>query len=367
MKSRTKTTRVTRRTFLAGATAAASAVAMAGARPAAAAALDGKEIRVLTWSDPTGQAAVNNILKPFMKETGARIIPDLTGATSQMVAKIKASAARPQYDLVILSGVGAVQLAQEGLLEKPDAAKLPNLKDVVERYRTGADGYGVGYFLWNDGMLYSTADFPAAPRSYETLWDPANKDRIVLPPGENVEAMELTLVAIKLAGGDIRHPDAGFEMLAKLRPNVVALASDPAQIAELFRSKAVTAGGVYSPLVFPDYIKNPDYALGATLNLDEGFFTDLQFMVMPKGHPGDADAVHALIDFALSPSVQAAMAEEVWYGPINGKVTLPESVRNSPYIPTAAMVAEKSNEVDKAYLASVRDEWIRRYNEALNG
>src|SRR5262245_32928894 len=218
-----KANRVSRRHFLAG-TAAVAAAATPGMpwvrRALADQQFAGKEIRVLTWSDPTGQAAVKNILKPFMAETGARIIPDLTGATSQMVAKIKASAARPQHDLVILSGVGAVQLAQAGLLEKPDPAEIPNLQQVLEQYRLGADGYGVGYFLWNDGLLYSTAAYSQAPTSYKALWDPKNKGKIVLPPGENVEAMELTIIATKLAGVDIRHPDAAFRLLSELRPNL---------------------------------------------------------------------------------------------------------------------------------------------------
>ena len=51
---------------------------------------------MLTWTDVTGQAAVRNIVKLFEKQTGARVIADLTGTTAQMVAKIKASAARPQ-------------------------------------------------------------------------------------------------------------------------------------------------------------------------------------------------------------------------------------------------------------------------------
>ena len=79
---------VSRRTFLAG-TAAIAAAAAPGMpwvkRALADQEFAGKEIRVLTWSDPTGQAAVKNILKPFMAKTGARIVPDLTGATSQMV------------------------------------------------------------------------------------------------------------------------------------------------------------------------------------------------------------------------------------------------------------------------------------------
>ena len=61
---------VSRRTFVAGAAAAATALQMPWVRRASAAEFSGKEIRVLTWSDATGQAAVRNILQPFEKATG---------------------------------------------------------------------------------------------------------------------------------------------------------------------------------------------------------------------------------------------------------------------------------------------------------
>ena len=109
---------LSRRTFVAGAAAATTALQMPWIRRASAADFAGKKIRVLTWSDATGQAAVRNILQPFEKATGAKIIADLTGTTSDMIAKIKASAARPQYDLVILSGFGANTLAGAVLGEK---------------------------------------------------------------------------------------------------------------------------------------------------------------------------------------------------------------------------------------------------------
>src|SRR5215471_137918 len=99
-----RTRHVRRRTFLkaAACAGAVSALPMPWVRGAQAQQFAGKELRVLTWSDPTGRAAVRNILQPFEAETGAKVIADLTGTTSEMIAKIKASASRPQYDLVIL-------------------------------------------------------------------------------------------------------------------------------------------------------------------------------------------------------------------------------------------------------------------------
>ncbi|MBZ0261898.1 MAG: extracellular solute-binding protein [Hyphomicrobiales bacterium] len=327
----------------------------------------GKEVRVLTWSDATGQAAVKNILQPFEKATGARVIADLTGTTSDMIAKIKASAASPQYDLVILSGFGANTLAGADLLEKPDTSAMPNFADIAPAYQTGANGFGVGYYLWSDGLLFNTAVYPTAPTSYKALWDPANKGKIFLPPAKNLLAMELVIVAAKLAGGDQMNPDAGFKLLAQLKENVLTISSNANQLAELFRSKSLNVGGVYSPLEMSSFIPNPEYNVSGTYDLEEGFFVDLQYMVVPKGHPGDSEVIHALMNQAMDPEVQGKMAEAVWYGPTNQKAVLSDKAKASPFIPSPEVVKNRVVQVDAAHLASVTEDWMKRYTEAVGG
>lgn len=325
---------------------------------------DGKTIRILTWTDATGQAAVRNIAKPFEAATGAKVIADLTGATSEMVAKIKASAAEPQFDIVILSGVGAIELANAGLLQKPDEGALPNMANVIPNMRTGASGFGVGYFLYCDGLLFNTKTFSSnVPTTYEVLWDEKYKGRLFLPPPQYTEAMELTVVAAKIAGGDERNPEPGFKLLEKLRDRVVLLADNQAQLADLFRTNSLDVGGVYSPMLMSDFISKPEYNLSGTLRLKEGFFYDLQFMIIPKGHPGDDAVIHAFINYALDPSVQSKMAEEVWYGPINQKATLSEKAKTSPYVVSGETVAKSGITLDKEYLSTVRQDWIQRYTE----
>ncbi len=361
---------VDRRTFLKTAALGAAAISLPRVGPAEAAdgPFSGKELRVLTWSDATGKAAVKNILKPFEERTGAKIIADLTGTTSDMIAKIKASAARPQYDVVILSGFGANALVEAGLLAKPDPSKIPNMAAVDDKYKTGADGYGVGYFLWSDGLLYNTKTYPTPPKTYGVLWDDANKGKIFVPSSTNLAAMELVIVATKLAGGDaFVDPEPGFKLLAELKDRVLTISTNPNQLADLFRSGSLNAGGPYSPLVLTKFINDPAYNLSGTYDLDEGFFVDLQYMVSPKGHPGDVEVVHALYDFALDPAVQGAMAEEVWYGPINGDTVLSNAAKNNPNIPSPDVIKNRTNVMDGAELARVRDDWITRYKSAIGG
>jgi putative spermidine/putrescine transport system substrate-binding protein len=355
-----------RRTFIVGAAAAATALSMPWIKRASAAEFSGKEIRVLTWSDATGQAAVRNILKPFEEKTGARIISDLTGTTSDMIAKIKASAARPQYDLVILSGFGASTLAGAGLLEKLSADALPNLAQVASQYRTGADGFGIGYFLWSDGLVFNSKTYADAPKSFGVLWDDSNKGKIFLPPADNLYALELIIVAARMAGGDAMNPDPGFQKLKELKDRSLLISSNANQLADMFRSSSLNAGGVYSPLEMSSFIPNPEYNLSGTYDLEEGFFVDLQYMVVPKGHPGDTEVIAALVNHALDPNVQGKMADEVWYGPINENAVLSEQAMKSPYIPSPAVIKNRTVKVDAAHLASVRDDWIKRYTEAVS-
>lgn len=364
-KLSSRTTMLDRRTFVsATAGLAAAGLVPFGGRSAHAQQFAGKEIRILTWTDATGQAAVRNIAKPFEAATGAKVVADLTGATSEMVAKIKASASAPQFDVVILSGVGAIELANAGLLQKPDAGQIPNVANVIPNMRLGASDFGVGYLLYCDGLLFNTKTFPSdPPTSFEALWDEKHKGRLFLPPPQYTEAMELTVVAAKLAGGDERNPEPGFKLLEKLKDRVVLLGDNQAQVADLFRTDSLDIGGVYSPMLMADFISKPEYNLSGTLRLKEGFFYDLQFMIIPKGHPGDDAVIHAFINHALDPAVQSKMAEDVWYGPINQQATIADSVKNSPYVVSGETVAKSGITLDKEYLSTVRQDWIQRYTE----
>jgi putative spermidine/putrescine transport system substrate-binding protein len=363
----TKDIRLSRRSLLAA--GAAGAAALAFPMPFVRAQtpnFSGKTLRLLTWSDDTGLAALENIAKTFEELTGAKVIADRTGSTSEMVAKLKASGERPQYDVITLAGVGAYALADAGLLEKPDLNQLPNLKDVDPRFQTGADGHGIGYLLWTDGLIYNTQTFATPPKSYQELWDEKYAQRLFLPPSTYTEAFDLIITAARLTGGDISNPESGFEKLAELRDRVLTFGENPTQIAELFRSNSLDIGGVYSPAFLVQALKDPSYNVGATLDLEEGFYADLMYTIMPKSRPGESEVAHAFINHSLDPKVQGAMAEAVLNGPVNTKAILSDTAKASPFIVKPELLGEKAIMHDKDSIAAVRDEWIKRYTQVLS-
>jgi len=325
----------------------------------------GKTLRLLTWSDDTGLAVLRNIAQTFEARTGARVIADRTGSTSEMVAKLKASGNRPQYDVITLAGVGALTLAQAGLLDKPDLNQLPHLQQVDPRFRTGADGHGIGYLLWTGGLIYNTRTFKSAPTSYEEMWNPRHAKRIFLPPSTWTDALDTIVAAAKLSGGGASNTEAGFKRLAELKDRVLTFGENPTQIAELFRSNALDIGGVYAPAFFAKELKDPNSGLGATYKLKEGFFADLMYTIMPKNRPGDSDVVHAFINHTLDPVVQGKMAEDVLNGPVNQKAVLSAAAQKSPYIIKPEQLNEQAVIHDKSVIAGVRESWIKRYTQTF--
>jgi len=326
----------------------------------------GKTVRILTWSDDTGLAVLRNIAQTFEAQTGARVIADRTGSTSEMVAKLKAAGSRAQYDVITLAGVGATTLAAAGLLEKPDLNQLPNLQNVDPRFRTGADGYGIGYLLWTGGLLYNTRSFKEAPTSYEEMWNPTHKQRLFLPPATWTDALDTIVAAAKLSGGGASNAEAGFKRLAELKDRVLTFGENPTQIAQLFRSNALDIGGVYAPAFFAKDLKDPSSGMGATYNLKEGFFADLMYTIMPKSHPGDSAVVHAFLNHTLDPVVQGRMAEDVLNGPVNQKAVLSAAAQKSPYIIKPEQLGDKAVIHDKAVIGAVRESWIKRYTQTFS-
>ena len=244
------TSKITKRSLLKAGIGLATVMAMPAIVTASTKKYQGKTIRLLTWSDNTGLAVLENIAKPFEAATGAKVIVDRTGSTSEMVAKLRAAGDRAQYDIITLAGVGAVELAKDGLLAKPDLNKLPNLQKVDPRFRTGADGHGIGYLLWTGGLIYNTKTFNEAPTSYKQMWDEQYDGRIFLPPATWTDALDTVFATSKMLGGDGTDAKAAFNKLAELRPRLLTFGENPSQISELFRSDALDIGGVYAPAFF---------------------------------------------------------------------------------------------------------------------
>src|SRR5215471_21367218 len=77
-----------------------------------------------------------NIIEPFQKKFGVKIVHDATGTSSTTYAKIRASKGAPGFDVAAaLSPPEALLGAKESLLEKITDKDVPNLRYTWEKVR----------------------------------------------------------------------------------------------------------------------------------------------------------------------------------------------------------------------------------------
>jgi putative spermidine/putrescine transport system substrate-binding protein len=320
----------------------------------------GQTIRVQFWSGPEGDNIQRNVVDPFVEETGAEVIVEY-GFTSGSIAKVRAQAADPQLDVVLMDDIGVLTVAPDNLLQTLDLEKIPNAANVDERFIV-SDGRGIGFFTYVDTLLYNTAAYPSPPTTWRDLWAEDLRNKASVPTSNQTPALHMVIAAAILAGGDQLNPDPGFALLEELRPNIRVLAENTSQIAELMKTGDVELLS-WTSYIFRDYMQQ-GYPIENTFALEEGVFATPACAAIPEGHPGPQEAAEAFVNKCLEPKAQEGMAEGLWFGPTNREAVIPPE--------TAKRVItfedlENTIPVDLQHLLDVREDWITRYERALIG
>ncbi|MDR2618074.1 MAG: extracellular solute-binding protein [Treponema sp.] len=111
----------------------------------------------------------DSVIEKFQNEYGVEVIYDEFASNEDMYAKLKAGGSG--YDIVFPSGDYVAIMINQGMLEKIDKSKLPNLKNVdpeVLRKATydPAMDYSVPYYWGAAGIAVNTAKVPSFDRSW---------------------------------------------------------------------------------------------------------------------------------------------------------------------------------------------------------
>src|SRR5689334_9332135 len=97
-----------------------------------------------------------NIIEPFQKKFGVKVVHDATGTSSQDYAKIRASKGAPGFDVAAaLSPPEVVLGAKENLLEKLTEKEVPNIKYTWEKARAALPPVAAIHTLQFDSLLYN--------------------------------------------------------------------------------------------------------------------------------------------------------------------------------------------------------------------
>jgi putative spermidine/putrescine transport system substrate-binding protein len=333
--------------------ALAGVAPLAGTRQARAGKFDGRTIRVQFWGGSDGLVIRKYIVDPFVKETGARVVVE-EGNTSASIAKVRAQKADPQIDVIFLDDVGVFTLQREGVLDRLDLARMSNAADVFPGYVV-ADGYGIGIFNYITTLIYNSAR-GSAPTSWNDLWDPKFKGKVLSPSITDTQALLFTLMAARLGGGSLDDLAPAWPKLQAFRPQIYSFIENRALNAEALEN------GEAALAVDIPYIDR-GYEIAMTTDLKEGYFSITGSAAMVKGGKGDREVAYAFINRALSPEAQAGLGRELWYGPTNPKTQLAPEV--APYMVHTPEQFRTAIQFDRLKLIDKRPEIVEKWNSIM--
>lgn len=328
------TSKITRRTLLAGAGAGAVATGLAACASGSDAPLvpaedlsdSEKIVRWANWplyidaDEETGElpTVVN-----FTTQTGIEVVyEEAIPSNEDFYAIVKDQLLLGQdigYDLVTLTDYFAARMVRRGVMQEIGTADMPNV--VANLNPALADiTYDPGrlYSLpWQSGMTglgWSSKDFPGGLTSIEELWDPALKGKITLMSQWN-DTMSLVMAS---QGVDISGDwgqdefDAALEVVEKQVKDGQVRAFTGNEYSEYFASGDVVAAVVWSGDIFiMNTESGADDTYGFGLPTDGGYLWSDNFMI-PMGSPHKQNA-QDLINYYYDPEVAAQVAAYVNY------------------------------------------------------
>ena len=341
--------------FLFAPVAAALAVLGAGAVQAQAV----PTLYVGSYGGSSEKLFKERIIPAFEAANKVKIVY-VAGNSTDTLAKLQAQKDKQELDLVLLDDGPMQQAVQFGFCDKIKDAAI--YKDLYPLARIDDRSVAVGAVA--TGLAYNTEAFKKAglpkPDSWEILTDKKFKQKIAVPPISNTYGLQTLIMYSKMRGGSENAIDPGFTAMTKeVAPNVLAWEPSPGKMTELFqngdislavwgsgRVESFKATGFHIEFVYPK----------------EGAMA-LLIAACPVVQSDVSDQAQALLQYLMTPEVQAWQADTQGWGPVNSKVKLEPAV--AAKVPYGPAQIGKLIPTNWKVVNEKRGEWTNRWNRTI--
>ncbi|MGG3800729.1 ABC transporter substrate-binding protein [Metabacillus fastidiosus] len=271
----------------------------------------GNTLTIYNWGDYIDA----DLIDRFEKETGIKVIYETFDSNEAMMTKIEQGGTT--YDVAIPSEYMIDKMRQENLLIPLDHSKLPNFKNIDERFIDlpfdPDNKYSVPYFWGTVGIVYDKKTLKNKEiTSWNDLWDTDLKNQILLLDGaREVIGMGLNSLGYSLNDTNKEHLQEAKEKLDTLTPNVKAIVGDENRM--LLQNKEAAIGLVWSGVASEIMAENEDLEYVVPKEGSNLWFDN---MVIPKTAK-NIDGAHQFINFMLDAKIAAQNTEYVSYSTPN--------------------------------------------------
>ncbi|BCH29120.1 ABC transporter substrate-binding protein [Mesorhizobium sp. L-8-10] len=295
-------------------------------------------------------------IDPFEKATGATVVTKLANS-AQQAAAIRATAGDSDMDVVFADDAFAVQVANEGLLEPLERAKLTNAPDIIDGAWGKDDAY-VAAMLGATTIIYNREKITTPPTSWNDLFDPKYKGRVTIGDISGTTGWQFLAAVNQMAGGTLDDITPGVEKIKPLAKDSVLLYTQADQVVSLFER-----GEIDIAVWYPDragVATTKGLPLAAAYP-KEGAVGIRPAIMIPKGTEQKELALK-FIDTVLDAANQKCFSERQFIGSVNKKVELSDEV--TAIVPSGEAL-DKMLFLDPNEMAARLPEWTRRWQREV--
>lgn len=295
-------------------------------------------------------------VQAFEKATGATVSLKL-GNSSQFAADLRATAGKPDMDIVYIDNSLAAQAHNEGLTQTIDRAKLKSAPDIL-RSAWGKDDSYVVAMVSATTLVYNPKLVKKPPTSWLDIADPAYAGKYAIGDISGTAGLQFLLALNKLKGGTLDNITPGIEAIKPIAAGATVLYTQADQLLSLFERNEI--------VIAPWYPDRAGVAIDKGLSLavaypKEGAVGILPAVIIPKGTTKTALALKFL-DQILSAKGQSCFSEHAYIGAVNTKVKLSDKVK--ALVPNGESL-KKTWFIDPEIIAKNTEAWTRRWQREV--
>ncbi|MGI9333939.1 MAG: ABC transporter substrate-binding protein [Gammaproteobacteria bacterium] len=345
----------TRRSFLAGAGAAAAGLSFG---PRLARAAEEPKLNFDNWDTYSGETT----LADFAKASGIEVNMDLFADNDELFAKLREG--NPGYDVIVPTNDYAERMIAAGMLEKLDHARLPNMVNLDPVFTDAEFDPGRQYtmpYMWGTiGVGYRKSKVDEVPDSWKWLYDSDKySGRIsMLGDGGTLVQMGLKFLGVSLNSTDPVLIKQVEDLLIAQKKHIKVYAEDNGQ--DLLASGEVDICMEWNGDILQVMAEDDD--IGFVLPKEGGLLWQ-DTLAIPKGAPHPENA-HAFINYLHDAEAAALIAEFIQYATSNAAARKLVSVEynENPAIfppPESVKVCETSTYKGEDYNRLIDETWTR--------
>jgi thiamine transport system substrate-binding protein len=298
------------------------------------------------------------LVRAFEQESGYDLVLRASGDAGTLTNKLVLSAGNPQGDVAFGVDNTFASRALDNDVFAPYDATLPAGADTYrlpgddDQRLTPIDNANV---CVNIDTTWFDAEGIAPPETFEDLTDPAYRDLFVLPgAASSSPGMAFLLATIAEYGDD--WPAYWTDLMdngAKLT----------AGWSDAYEVDFTQGGGSGDRPIVLSYDSSPAFTVSGgastTAALLDTCFRQVEYAGVLEGAE-NPDGAEAVVDWLLSPALQAALPTSMYVFPVDAETELPAEWAKYAVQPDAPLA------LDPAEVADHRDEWLTTWSDVTS-